>query len=231
MIKITQELSKEIGELLAGYRKKSHLTQAEIALRLGLSQKSGVITISRLEKGKFKNLSLDLILNYLTICEKPWPAFFEKLASIYFKKKHDKIMAQIPTNKYYKKIDRDVAKFTHSIETKFSEKQKIKPLTQAKKEKMAIRYGKHRINIEPIEQEITKLLGETQVPIILNQFYKAFAREYYSVLQQDLETPIVNQKLNRLMEKWVKKGLSSEFLEKVKEIVMGHLSVKNSADS
>ncbi len=232
--KITQILAKEIGALLTSYRKKCHLTQAELAKRLGLSQKSGIVSISRLEKGEFKNLSLDLILGYLNICEKPWSSFFEKLAGIYFTKQHDKIIAQVPTTKFFKKIDRDVAKYTHSIQTKFSKKQMIKPLLQEKKEKMSVGFGKHRANIEPIEREITILLGDSGEPFILNQYYKAFARECYSAIKKittkarkgestieissDSASSAVNIKLNQIIEKWVKKGLKRDILEKIKEI-------------
>ncbi|MCX7785337.1 MAG: helix-turn-helix domain-containing protein [candidate division WOR-3 bacterium] len=233
--KITQEITlyREIGKLLKDIRKRARLTQKDVGIRLGFSQKSGRVYVSRLERGLIENPSLWLILEFLNICEKPWPAFFEKLASIYFMKKHDKIMAQIPSTKYYKKIDRDVAKFTHSIETKFSEKQKIKPLTQDKKEQMTVQFAKHRVNIEPIEQEITKLLGETQVPIILNQFYKAFAREYYSLLRKtsvSSVSSVTNQRLNQIQDKWIKKGLQPEFLEKVKEIVVRYISAQHNPD-
>ncbi|MCX8015318.1 MAG: helix-turn-helix domain-containing protein, partial [candidate division WOR-3 bacterium] len=71
MINITQDLAQQIGELLASYRRRCRLTQSELANRLGLSSKSGTVSISHLENGKFKNLSLDLILNYLTVCEIP----------------------------------------------------------------------------------------------------------------------------------------------------------------
>lgn len=224
MIKIIHALSKEIGNLLAGYRKNSHLTQTEIAKRLGLSQKSGPITISRLEKGKFKKLSLDLILSYLTICEKPWHAFFEKLQGIYFAKQHHKIMTQVAPPMHHKKIDRDVAKYMHSIDSKFSKKQTIKPMSQEKKDKMSLRFGKHRAIIEPIEKEVTYLLGDSGEPYILNQYYKAFAREIYSTLrkiapQKSLPAnSALNSKLQPIIDKWVKKGLKQEILEKIKEI-------------
>jgi transcriptional regulator with XRE-family HTH domain len=236
MTKTTQILAREIGELLTSYRKKSHLTQAELAKRLGLSSKSGVITISRLEKGKFKNLTLDLILGYLNICEKPWSAFFEKLAGIYFNKQHERIIGQVPTTRFYKKIDRDVAKYTHSIQTKFSVKQGIKPLPQQQKEKMAVDFGKHRAVIEGIEREATILLGDSQEPFILNHYYKAFARECYSAIKKlttkeisaDSASSALNIKLSQIIEKWIKKGLKRDILEKIKEIPIQYLPQSHS---
>jgi transcriptional regulator with XRE-family HTH domain len=229
--RISWVLAKEIGQLLASYRQTSHLNQTNIADRLGLSPKSGKITISRLETGNFRNLSLDLVLGYLDICEMPWSSFFEKLSAIYFNKQHDKIITQVPTTKFQNKVDRDVAKYTHSIQTKFSQKQNIKPLTQQEKEKMSVGLGKYRAIIEPIEKEITLLLGDSGELPLLNQFYKAFARECYSALRKNtaktrngentkeiLTNAVLNIKLNQIIEKWVEKGLKREILEQVKEI-------------
>jgi len=175
---------KEMGNLLATIRKKAHLTQKEVGERLGFSGRSGRVYVSRLEKGGINNPSLWLILKFLTICEKPWSAFFEKLSAIYFDKQHNKIIAQVPTSKLFKKVDRDVAKYTHSIQTKFSQKQQIKPLTQEQKEKMSVDFGKHRAIIEPMENEVQKLLGELNAPLYSNQFYKDFVRECYSAIRK-----------------------------------------------
>ena len=242
-------LTKEIGNLLAKIRKEARLTQKDVAERLGLSEKAGKMYISKLEQGNIKNPSMNTILHYLTVCNKPWVSFFEKLAGIYFMKSHWKIISQVDIPRHYKKVTRDVAKYQHSIETKFSEKQGLKPLKQEKQEKMAIGFLKHRVVIEPIEREVQKLLGELNAPLISNQFYKAFARECYSALKKittkarnakrrwskatsneenSKEISVVsassalNIKLNQIIEKWVQKGLERNILEKVKEIPIKH---------
>jgi len=251
------EIMKELGILLAEIRKKAKLTQKEVGERLGFSGRSGNVYISRLEKGGINNPSLWLILKYLDVCEKPWPAFFQELSAIYFNKQHNKIIAQVPTTRFYQKVDRDVAKYTHSIQTKFSEKQNLKPLTQEKKDKMSVEFGKHRAVIEQIEREITSLLGNTSEPIINNQYYKAFAREVHSILKKIttkarnsksrwdeatskeettkefsaiLASSTVNMKLNQIIEKWVKKGLKREILEQVKEIPIKYLKPQAHTD-
>ncbi len=230
MTKITQLLAKEIGALLTSYRRKSHLSQSELANRIGLSAKSGKISISHLEKGKFKKLSLDLVLNYLTVCEQSWSAFFEKLSGIYFTKQHEKVMAQVPTSKLFKKVNRDVAKYAHSIDTKFSKKQNIKPIRQEQKEKMSAEFGKYRANIEDIEREVTLLLGNSGEPPVYNQFYKAFARQYYSFYRkQNLQKINTNKRkvniinLDKKIADWVNRGLKKEILDKIVVIVDKHI--------
>jgi len=243
MINNTIDITKEMGSLLADIRKKACLTQKEVAERIGFSGNSGRVYVSRLEKGGINNPSLWLILQYLTVCEKPWSAFFEKLAGIYFTKQHDKIIAQVPTTRFYKKIDRDVAKYEHSIDSKFSVKQGVKPLPQEQKEKMAKDFGIYRANIEPIEREITLLLGDSGEPIINNQYYKAFARECYSAIrkanmpqmntdEKQEKSPVNNcgVNLDKIIEKWVEKGLKREILEKVKEIPLKYYKNKESPE-
>jgi len=231
-------ITKEMGKLLAIARKQTLLTQKEVGERLGFSAKSGRMYISRLERGEIANPSLWIVLKYLTICEKSWPAFFEKLAGVYFTKRHDAVMSQVPDVKLDRKIDRDVAKYTHSINTKFAYKQKIKPLTQYQKQQMAVGFAKHRAVMEQIEREITNYLGNSGELPIYNQYYKAFARECYSTIRKtkplksqkiDLES-LVNQKLNKIIEKWVKKGLKRKILEQVKEIPVKHFKPPMNTD-
>jgi transcriptional regulator with XRE-family HTH domain len=270
MKELEYKITKETGKLLTDIRKKAHLTQEEMGERLGFSGKSGRVYVSRLERGRIENPSLWLILKYLSICEKPWASFFEQLSGIYFNKEHEKVMSQIPTSTEFRKVDRDVAKYTHSIETKFSRKQDIKPIEQKQKEKMSAEFGKYRAVIEDIEREVTLLLGESAEPYLLNQFYKAFARECYSILKknnmpqtrpapfdkmtsdkqiiQNLNNTYldkrygvntdekktistdINDKLNLLVEKWVKKGLKREILEKIKEIPMKYFKPQVNTD-
>ena len=236
-------LTKEIGNLLAKIRKEALLTQKDVAERLGLSEKAGMMYISKLEQGKIKNPSMNTILHYLTVCNKPWVSFFEKLAGIYFMKSHWKIISQVDIPRHYKKVTRDVAKYQHSIETKFSEKQGLKPLKQEKQEKMAIGFLKHRVVIEPIEREITILLGDSGEPIINNQYYKAFARECYSAIrkanmpqmdtdknQEKSSVNIRGLNLDKIIEKWVEKGLKREILEQVKEIPLKYYKNRESPE-
>lgn len=240
MVNETIIITKELGMLLAEIRKKAKLTQKEVGERLGFSGRSGIVYMSRLEKGKINNPSLWLILQFLFICEKPWASFFEKLSGIYFTKQHNKVMAQVPTSKLFKKVDRDVAKYTHSIDTKFARKQRIKPIEPKQKEKMVIDFGKYRAVIEQIEREITLFLGDSGEPYMLNQYYKAFAREIYSSIRKfttkarKFESTKENTKdiscppkavscsswleLDKIIEKWIKKGLKREILEQIKEI-------------
>ncbi|MBS4015666.1 MAG: hypothetical protein KGZ86_04445, partial [Candidatus Latescibacteria bacterium] len=161
--------------------------------------------------------------------------FFEKLANIYFGKKHWQIVGKVPAVFSNKKTDKAVAKYLHSMDTKFAYKQKIKPLTEFQKQKMATGYARHQAFMNMIEKDITRYLGDSGEPYGLNQFYKAFARQYYSWKRKHQPQMDADKKkekssvnirgldLDKIFERWMNRGLKRESLEKIKEIVEKHL--------
>jgi len=218
--------TKPMGEKLAVIRKKSKLSQKEVAERMGIKSKAGQSYIAQLENGMIKNPGIKTICDYLSICGYPWGSYFNDISAMHFNMQNWKIISQVDIPRHYKKVSRDVAKYQHSIETKFSEKQGLKPLKIEKQEKMALGFLKHRVVIEPIETEVQKLLGELNAPLVSNQFYKAFVRECYRVIKKlttkgisaDSVSLAASIKLNQIIDKWVEKGLDRNILEKVKDI-------------
>ena len=68
--------TQEMARLLLSVREKAHLSQVEVAKRIGLSLKSGYSYISHLENGRIKNPPLWTILLYLSACGESWSEFF-----------------------------------------------------------------------------------------------------------------------------------------------------------
>lgn len=97
-----------------------------------------------------------------------------------------------------------------------------KPLRQEKLHKMAKKFIRYRIKIEPIEAEVHNLLGELNTPIIYNQGYKDYARECLKVFQKFYRQDqiFLKQKLNEIKNWWVLNKLDADVLDRVKEIVM-----------
>ncbi|MEO0092155.1 MAG: helix-turn-helix transcriptional regulator [candidate division WOR-3 bacterium] len=211
--------TKDMAEKLKKIRKESKLSQREVGIRMGISPSSAQSFIAQLEAGRIKNPTLKTILDYLSVCNYAWSKFFGDLSAIQFSLNHNKIMRQVEIPKYRQKIDRDVAKYTHSIKTKFSQKQDIKPLTLEKQEEMAIKFLRHRQIIEQIEQDVTILMGNTEEPGIVNQFYKAFARECYRALNKYGISSKSDAKIKERLLVWQNRGLKRELLEKIKELV------------
>ncbi|MEO0075549.1 MAG: hypothetical protein ABIK31_05510, partial [candidate division WOR-3 bacterium] len=110
-----------------------------------------------------------------------------------------------------------------------------KPYSEQQKYKAAVEFGKYRIKIEPIEDEIQKRLGELNVPIAHNQAYKDFARECYKALKNNIgrklsfddtdlkKIALLESMLDEIIKKWNKQGLDLNTMQIVKGIVISKL--------
>jgi transcriptional regulator with XRE-family HTH domain len=107
-----------------------------------------------------------------------------------------------------------------------------KPLPTEKQEKMAIGFTQYRIRIEKIEAEAHRLLCDLGVPTSWFSLYKDFVRECYRVYKQYypkmFAEPVkkasgetLEMTLNKLIEKWVKRGLKEDILMKLKTRILG----------
>ncbi|MDW7987695.1 MAG: helix-turn-helix transcriptional regulator [candidate division WOR-3 bacterium] len=72
-------LAELIGAKLRDFRKNAHLTQKDLALRMGLQLNAGQSFVSRLESGQIKNPNLKTVLNYLDALGADWGKFFSEL--------------------------------------------------------------------------------------------------------------------------------------------------------
>jgi transcriptional regulator with XRE-family HTH domain len=231
---------QELGKRLKRVRKTAGLTQEQIAKEIGLSRQY----IIQIEKGKAIHPTLGVILNYLDACNVAWADFFVELRRTIDKIDYDQVINEVGlssatglTFRQKQKIDRDISYYRMRIDGR---KGKAKPLFSQEKHRAAVKFGKYRIIIEPIEAEVQKKLGEINVPIAQNQAYKDFARECYSAIRKFTtrrapaksrqtrneeslkEISALRIKLNQIIEKWVKEGLDRETMEIVKEIVISH---------
>jgi transcriptional regulator with XRE-family HTH domain len=117
--------SDEMAKLLISVREKAHLSQMEVAERMGLSPKSGYTYISHLEKGRVKNPPIWTILLYLSACGESWPEFFKQLDIIDFKLRHEKMISQLPPPATQRKIQRDAMRYEIGVEFPSKEKEEI----------------------------------------------------------------------------------------------------------
>ncbi len=123
--KIDFVFNQAMARLLKKCRENSHLSQVEIAQRIGFSPKSGKIYISLLENGKIKKPSLGLILRYLSSCGVAWSEFFKQLDAIDFKQRHAKMISQLPRPPEKRKVELDAIRYEIGIEFPSKEKEII----------------------------------------------------------------------------------------------------------
>jgi transcriptional regulator with XRE-family HTH domain len=120
------ELSIQISKLLTEARKKAGLSQTDVAIKMGMSEKSGCKYISRLEKGQVKKPYSETILNYLDAVGASWESFYRKLSVLRSKQTHENIMSKTTqsvilshsqgmTKNLVKKLDRDALLYETKI--------------------------------------------------------------------------------------------------------------------
>jgi transcriptional regulator with XRE-family HTH domain len=73
------ELNRTLGRRLAQIRREAGLTQAQLAARLGGTNRGWQQAVSRFEQGKAGQQSLSFILDYLRVCGKGLGAVFDVL--------------------------------------------------------------------------------------------------------------------------------------------------------
>jgi transcriptional regulator with XRE-family HTH domain len=219
-------LHKVLGNKLKHARKSAKLTQKELAQKIGITQRY----IIKVEKGENINPTINVILDYLDACNVGWTDFFNELKRKIDKINYDQVINDIElssatglTLKQKHKIDRDISYYRMRISGK---KGKAKPLSSQQKHRAAVKFGRYRLKIEPIEAEVQKILGELNVPIVLNQAYKDFARQCYSEFKKYYakDPLILDQRLSKIMKYWKEQGLNENILEAVKKIIIKHFS-------
>ncbi|MCX8014888.1 MAG: hypothetical protein N2748_02610 [candidate division WOR-3 bacterium] len=96
----------------------------------------------------------------------------------------------------------------------------IRKLSEESEQKLKAEY----LNIANIENETKKILGDADVPIVLNFSYQAFAREIYGLTRRFAKTTLNNQ-VKIVIGKWQARSLKPEILEKIKDKIFTILKV------
>lgn len=215
---------QELGKKLKVVRKKAGLTQAQTAKEIGLTRQY----IIQIEKGKAKNPTLGVILNYLDACNVRWTDFFTELKHRIDKINYDQVINEVGlssatglTFRQKRKVDRDISYYRMRID---SRKGKAKPLSDRQKNRAAVKFGKYRIMIEPIEAEVHKKLGELNIPIAQNLVYKDFTHECFSALKKyyHKDQSLLTQRFAEILRSWQAQGLKEEVMLQIKEMIIAH---------
>ncbi len=182
--------TKEMAELLKTMRQRGRLSQQEVAVRLGLSRKSGKIYISSLERGEIKNPTIGTILRFLKVCGISWSNFFAELSAIDFGMEHEKPLTKV-------KLADDTGKSTYNA---LRSEASIKYFPYHKYKYVDIIRVKNTV-----DNKIFELLSESKIEKDLIPYYMMFADEFFGVLEEKLLRaslkPSVLLKIKRTVQK------------------------------
>lgn len=197
--------TKEMAELLKIMRQRAHLSQQEVAIRLGLSRKSGKFYISSLERGEIKNPTIGTILRYLKVCGVSWSNFFAELATINFGMEQEKIASKfnvaetsIRTPSHILRPEAGIKYFPY-YQYKYNDIMRLK---------------------NTIDDKVFETLNQNKVEKELIPYYLLFADEYFSLLEEKLLRaslkPSILQKIKRIVHKVLNEERKKTTSKKVK---------------
>jgi len=192
--------TQEMAKLLLSVREKAHLSQIEVAKRIGLSLKSGYSYISHLEKGRVKNPPIWTILLYLRACGESWSEFFKHLDAIDFRARHEKMILQLPQPLESRKVQRAAMRYETGIEFPAKEK----PETDIDFERLKSR----------IENKVKPFLIKHEIEENQASLCRKFVREYFNFM-----VTLNKSGMKAVTEQYQRAGLKTHLLYGLKKII------------
>ncbi|MEO0091525.1 MAG: helix-turn-helix transcriptional regulator [candidate division WOR-3 bacterium] len=184
--------TKEMAELLKKMRLRAHLSQQQVAVRLGLSPKSGKKYISSLERGEIKNPTIGSILRYLKVCGASWSEFFSDLSAIDSGRQIERPLA---VSELKPKMSYDITKYTPSFKYFPYHRYKYVDLIRLKK---------------LVDNKILELLEKSKVEKELIPYYMLFADEFFTSLEEKLLRAELKPAILLNIKRTVQKILNAE---------------------
>lgn len=190
--------TKPMAEKLCEIRKRAHLTQVEVGLRMGMSKKSAQTTIARLEKGTIKNPGISMIIDFLIVCNADWRNFIEAVHQIWAKTNLLEVVpvVNLPAQaKIKRKVDRDVSLYAAKITGL------VKPI-----DKDSL---KDRIERKVRMFLFSHKIEDNFIPTYLDFAFKVFEREF-----SENSSPVISE------EQFIRSGIRPILFNPIKRIVI-----------
>lgn len=191
----------EMGAQLRDIRKKSELTQSEVAQRMGLAGPHAKSWISSLESGRIREPKLGTIILYLKACGTVMDKFFDRFNEIDF------VPVEEEFNKTWDKaglviVQRTPPKWARAwadVKTTVRDKTlwevwkyqlkavfplRGKPVEPDKARAQARKLARYRIQENIVKRAVFECLKMTKLPSIFFLLYTIYARSLLSVLRR-----------------------------------------------
>jgi transcriptional regulator with XRE-family HTH domain len=238
-----------LGDRLRILRVKAMLTQAEVAVRMGLTGRASGRFIEHLENGRTKNPSVKTIALFLRACGARWHQVTDLLE---YAEPVEIDTKPIDDSEFdfrdKQRLEQAVEKQVRKYEVKLASPVGSRPEHPARQPETVRRLRNYRIVANIVEQEVAELLADRPVVSIEYPRYKAVAREVVGLLwrevrrsqkskvksqnrpedgecrMQNAECRMQNEELaERLAEKaeyWGTQKLDAELVRKVQDVVI-----------
>jgi transcriptional regulator with XRE-family HTH domain len=177
-----------LGDRLRTLRVKAMLTQAEVAVRMGLTGRASGRFIGHLENGRIGNPSVKTIALFLRACGAKWHQVTDLLE---FAEPVEIDTRPIRDSEFdvrdKRRLEWAVEKQVRKFETKLAMPIGGKPLHPRKQAEAVRKLRNYRMVVSIIEQAVNELLKNKPVVSIEYPRYKAVAREALGLLWREVK--------------------------------------------
>jgi transcriptional regulator with XRE-family HTH domain len=189
--------------------------------------KTSVTIDVNLVKEKIKSKVLKLLASHLT-AEKLIPTYLDYAWHMFDRELNPNPNPALDNTPWIKSgikplLFTEISRIVHK--TFWAEKKKLikrKPLAQDTQDRMAVRFGSYRSQIEPIELAVHRLLCEIVIPEVLFPSYKAYTRECFKAIRKyfSKDPVLLKQKLSNINQEWIANKLNPEVLDKIQNTIL-----------
>ena len=222
----------EMGKRLRSIRIGAHLTQDEVANRMGLTGSRREVEVWRLEQGRSVNPTLERIALYLRACGARWSDFTSLLERI------DTPQVDTPAieRSGFALSDRErLAAATLRQAYRFEQGLRFtsgeKPVHPERRTAVAAKLRNYRIAANIIEQAVEDELRQAELSPVSYPIYKAVARQCLGFLWRDMRRPArraargtpderLATKLAMKEDDWRRQKLDLALLKRVQQVVI-----------
>ena len=186
--------TSRMGERLRDLRRQAHLSQDEVADRMGLKGQWRKVSVSRLEKGRIGNPSLKLVAHFLRVCGARWSEFTDLLmwpepVAVDAEPIEEAGFEDEIRDRVLSKTERQARKFQHKLAYPIKRQRGItRPVHPARQQAVVLRLRDYRMVSNIVEQDVTELFRKQAVPTPLIYAYKDVARETLGLLWRQAKT-------------------------------------------
>jgi transcriptional regulator with XRE-family HTH domain len=197
--------TREMGARLRNLRLGAGLTQDELAERMGYSSTGKRMALQRLETGRIRKPTLEMVARYLQGCGKRWQSITDLLESVPPVKLD---ISKVKSRKFTEAVKQKTEEQAQAVNQAMVYMRSEKPVSPEKRKQGTKRYSEYRLITNVIEQAVTETLRTTELPMVHYGAYQAVGRYCLSTLwklSKDLPGSGLKQQLKKLIKPELKK--------------------------
>jgi transcriptional regulator with XRE-family HTH domain len=217
-----------LGVRLRSIRQAAHLTQEELAERMGYSGTHRRMPVQRLETGGISDPTLHMVVRYLQGCAARWSSITDMLESVPPVKLD---ISRVKSRKFPEELKQRTEEQTQAVAQGLAYMRTEKPIAPERHKQGVKRYSEYRLIANVIEQAVTMVLHQTELSPVHYGAYQAVGRYCLSTLwrlSQDLSktgfkkrlAKLVKPELREMRAEWQSWGLDMKIVLRVQRRVL-----------